>query len=159
MTDPHPTRRSSDPPSLLRSRRTGLALLLTGLLMGTVITADVSAPPDEAGVQQAVARQLRALAAEDARSAYALTNDGLRAQFANAEAFLDTLRTEYPMVVDPISVLFMKPHSDGQMAMQKVRLTDSEGMAWLVTYLLERKDGRWLISGTLIESDGLRILA
>lgn len=145
-------------PSLLRSRRTACSLLFTGMLMGLVLTTDVAAPPDEAGVQRAVAQQLRAFAAEDAGRAFALADDRLRTEFGNAEAFLETVRDRYPMVLDPASVFFLKPHSDGRMALQKVRLTDSQGMAWLLTYLLEREGGEWMISATVVEPDGIRIL-
>jgi hypothetical protein len=64
------------------------------------------------------------------------------------------------MVLKPASVLFLKPHSDGTMALQKVRLTDSEGSNWLVTYLLNRQsDHQWKISGALIEPDGTQVIA
>jgi hypothetical protein len=63
------------------------------------------------------------------------------------------------MVLKPASVLFLRPETDGTIALQKVRVTDSEGFDWVVTYLLNRQsDRQWRISGTLVERDGVHIV-
>ena len=113
---------------------------------------------DATNVQQVVEQQLKAFATEDAGQAFALADPTLRTRFSTAQEFLETVRTQYPMVAHPISVLFLKPESDGSIALQKVRVTDTEGAAWMVTYLLNRTGtGQWLISGTLVEPDGVRV--
>jgi Domain of unknown function (DUF4864) len=152
MTHPKPH------PSRLRSAATAWALLFAAILFGAVYATDMPQPADESGVQATVQRQLQAFAAEDAGSAFALADPGLRTRFGTAEEFLNVVRNEYPMVLRPISVLFLKPHSDGAIALQKVRMTDSEGSAWMVTYLLNRqRNDQWLISATLVEPDGMQV--
>ena len=70
------------------------------------------------------------------------------------------MRTQYPMVLKPANVLFLKPASDGDIALQKVRVTDEGGSNWMVTYLLHRQtDHAWKISGTLVEPDGIQVIA
>lgn len=136
------------------------SLLFAALLGGAVFFADAPQARDEGGVREAVQSQLEALAHEDAAQAFALSDPALRKRFVNAQEFLDTVRTQYPMVLKPANVLFMKPQSDGTLALQRVRITDVEGTNWNVTYLLHRQsDSRWLITGCLVEADGLQVTA
>lgn len=138
------------------------AILFAVVVGGAVFasgTAPQAAGTDAPGVREVVQSQLNALAADDAGKAFALADPALRTKFGSAEAFLAVVHSEYPMVLNPASVLFLKPHSDGTIALQKVRLTDSEGSNWLVTYLLNRQsDHQWKISGALIEADGTQVV-
>lgn len=110
-------------------------------------------------VQQVVQQQLQALATQDAMQAFALADNDMRTQFGSAEAFLTTVREQYPMLLHPASVLFLKPETDGSIAMQKVRLTDDDGSSWSLTYLLNRqKDNQWRISGCVVTPEGKRVL-
>lgn len=136
--------------------------LLFAAVVGGAVFASASAPEarDEPGVREVVQSQLQALAAQDAGRAFALADPQLRTRFGSADAFFDTVRTQYPMVLKPHGVLFLKPASDGTMALQKVRVTDEAGSNWMVTYLLHRQsDHGWKISGTLVEPDGLQVIA
>ncbi len=146
-------------PSRLRSAATAWSLLFAAILFGAVFATDMPQAADESGVQATVQRQLQAFATEDAGGAFALADPALRTRFGTAEEFLNTVRSQYPMVLRPISVLFLKPESDGTIALQKVRMTDSDGSAWMVTYLLNRQrgDDQWLISATLVEPDGMQL--
>ncbi|MDB5955091.1 MAG: hypothetical protein JWP60_1699 [Ramlibacter sp.] len=110
-------------------------------------------------VQQVVQQQLQALATQDAMQAFALADNEMRTQFGSAEAFLTTVREQYPMLMHPASVLFLKPETDGSVAMQKVRLTDDDGSSWSLTYLLNRQnDNQWRISGCVVTPEGKRVL-
>jgi hypothetical protein len=110
-------------------------------------------------VQQVVQQQLKALATEDAMQAFALADQDLRTQFGSADAFLTTVRQQYPMLMHPASLLFLRPETDGTVAMQKVRLTDDEGSSWSLTYLLNRQqDNQWRISGCVVTAEGRQIL-
>jgi hypothetical protein len=145
-------------------------MLFGGVLMFAVFTshpphAAVAATPGtpSAGpvqvVQQVVQQQLQALATQDAMQAFALADNQMRTQFGSAEAFLTTVREQYPMLMHPASVLYLKPETDGSVAMQKVRLTDEEGSSWSLTYLLNReKDNQWRISGCVVTPEGKRVL-
>ncbi|RYY61163.1 MAG: DUF4864 domain-containing protein [Comamonadaceae bacterium] len=150
----------AETPSRLRSPATGWSLLFSAILLAGVLSVDMpQARPDPSGVREVVQQQLQALATEDAGTAFALADPGLRTRFGNADEFLAMLRAQYPMVVHPASVLFLKPQSDGSIAMQKVRLTDTDGSGWMVTYVLNRQGDRWLISACMVAPDAPRIMA
>lgn len=143
-----------------RTPATFWSVLFAALLGGAVFFAEAPQAQDDSGVRLAVQSQLDALAHEDAAQAFALADPALRTRFVNAQEFLETVRTQYPMVLKPANVLFMKPESDGTLALQKVRITDVEGANWNVTYLLNRQsDSRWLITGCLVEPDGIQVTA
>jgi hypothetical protein len=110
-------------------------------------------------VSEVVQEQLHALAAHDAMKAFALADQDLRTQFGTADAFLATVREQYPMLLHPASVLFLKPETDGRIALQKVRLSDEDGSSWTLTYLLNRQqDNQWRISGCVISAQGRQVL-
>jgi hypothetical protein len=166
---PHPLRSEEPRPVRARAlgRRTqrmiaaGWALVVAAVLLASgLFAADLPArnvAPQ--ALQQVVQRQLQALAHQDAGEAFALADGELRTQFGTAEAFLETVREEYPMLMHPASVLFLKPETDGTIAMQKVRLTDADGSAWSLTYLLNRqKDDQWKISGCVVTPQGRQVL-
>lgn len=155
----------SRPRRLWHSPATAWSLLFSAVLMGAVYASDppeAAAPAGNASpqvVQQVVQQQLQALATQDALQAFALADHDLRTQFGTAEAFLTTVREQYPMLMHPASVLFLKPETDGTIAMQRVRLTDEEGSAWSLTYLLNRQqDNQWRISGCVVTAEGKQIL-
>lgn len=137
-----------------------LALVLGG---GVYAYGHGSAPQEQVdpAVRQVVESQLQAFAADDAGKAFALTDPALRTRFGgDAETFLATVRSQYPMVLRPASVQFLKPASDGVIALQKVRITDTEGSNWVLTYLLNRQqDHQWRIAGTIIEPEGAQVMA
>jgi hypothetical protein len=56
-------------------------------------------------------------------------------------------------------MLFLKPETDGTIAVQKVRISDDAGSAWSLTYLLNRQqDNQWRISGCVVTPEGKQIL-
>jgi hypothetical protein len=152
-------------PDAHRRRRHGALAawaLALAVVVGGAVYASGSAPPEQEdpAVRQVVESQLRAFAAEDAGKAFALTDPALRVKFGNADAFLATVREQYPQVLRPASLLFLKPDCEGSIALQKVRLTDADGTNWVLTYLLNRQqDQQWKIAGTLIEQEGAQVIA
>ena len=160
-----------DDSTLRRERRRGWrgTAAAWSLLVSAVLFAGLflSEPPQAAApravspqmVQQVVQQQLHALATEDAGRAFALAAPDLRTQFGNADAFLATVREQYPMLMKPSSTLFLKPETDGTIAMQKVRITDANGASWSLTYLLNRQqDDQWRISGCVVTAEGRQVL-
>lgn len=159
MTEQHIDTEPTPTPSRLRSPATAWSLLFAAILVGGIFTADLTqARQDENGVRQVVQQQLQALAAEDAGTAFALADPRLRTRFGNADEFLAMLRAQYPMVVHPTSVLFLKPERHGSVAQQKVRLTEADGSGWIATYLLHREDDRWLITECVVTPDAPRVV-
>lgn len=141
------------------------SLLFSAVLGGAVFasnphagTAAGAQPPTEV-VRQVVEQQLHALASQDAMQAFALADHDLRTQFGTADAFLATVREQYPMLMHPASVLFLKPQTDGTVALQKVRMSDDDGSSWTLTYLLNREgDNQWRISGCVVTPEGKQVL-
>jgi hypothetical protein len=143
-------------------------VLFCAILAGAVFGSEPPPPAAPAAgapatpvqvVQQVVQQQLKALATQDAMEAFALADQDLRTQFGSADAFLTTVREQYPMLMHPASVLYLRPETDGTMAMQKVRLTDDEGSSWSLTYLLNRQnDNQWRISGCVVTAEGKQVL-
>lgn len=148
----------------LRSPATAWSLVFTAVLLGGMLLGE---PPQAAApasaspqlVQQVVKQQLAALARQDAGRAFALADPDLRTQFGSADAFLATVKEQYPMLMKASSMLFLKPETDGTIAVQKVRISDGEGSAWSLTYLLNRQqDNQWRISGCVVTPEGRQIL-
>jgi len=138
------------------------ALVFASVVLGGIFVAKQPQAEDTTnGVREVVQLQLQAFSADDAGKAFALADPGIRNKFGDAEEFMAMVRAHYPMVHRPASVMYLKPETDGDMAFQKLRLTDTSGGAWLVTYLLARqKDGkRWLISACLVVPDTPRVSA
>jgi hypothetical protein len=149
-------------PIRLRAAAVAWAMVFASVLLGGIFMAEQPQAEDTAnGVREVVQLQLQAFSADDARKAFALADPGIRDKFGDAEEFMAMVRAQYPMVHRPASVMYLKPESDGDIAFQKVRLTDTEGGAWTVTYLLNRQkeSKQWLISACLVEPDAPRVTA
>jgi hypothetical protein len=147
-----------------RNAAAGWSLVFAAVLLGGGFAADLPQSLAQRSVapqalQQVVQKQLQALSHENAGEAFALADADLRTQFGTPEAFLETVREQYPMLMHPASVLFLKPSTDGSIAMQKVRLTDDDGASWSLTYLLNRQqDNQWKISGCVVTPEGRQVL-
>ena len=144
--------------SLQQQGRRLAALWILGLaLLGAALAAELPAG-DAQSVRQVVQQQLQAFAANDAQRAFALADPGIRSKFESADEFMAMVRSQYPMVHRPTTVLFMKPEADGATVFQRVRLTDAGGAGWVATYLLHRqKDRQWRISACVVVPDGPRL--
>ena len=135
------------------------SVVFATVLGGAVFLTRPLPADDASSVQQTVQNQLQAFAQHDAGAAFSLADPALRTRFGNAQEFFTTVSEQYPMVLRPASVLFLKPETSGATALQKVRVTDSEGYDWQVTYLLNRQsDRQWRISGTLVEREGMHVV-
>jgi hypothetical protein len=151
-------------PRTLRGLAASWSLLCCAVVMGGVYASGAPQPDgDRQGttqvVQQVVQQQLQAVATQDAMQAFALADMHTRSRFGTADAFLATVRERYPMMAHPSSVLFLRPQTDGAMALQKVRVADETGGAWMLTYLLQRQnDNQWRISGCVVDAQGRQIV-
>lgn len=115
-----------------------------------VAAADVPAA-DAKAARAVIEAQLAALAADDAKRAFSYASPALRRHFGTAEHFIEMVRTSYPVVYRPTSVLFLKPQwVDGEL-LQGVHLSDDKGVLWLALYRLQRqKNKHWRISSCQI---------
>jgi hypothetical protein len=124
-----------------------LALLLTPL----AASAGPLSAQDEKQIIAVVQSQLNAFAAEDAEKAFSYAAPNIRALLGTAENFLEMVRSQYDVVVHPVSVVFLKPKGDGGESVLKVQLTDEDGDVWTATYTLQRqKNKQWRITGCVL---------
>ena len=125
-----------------------LCFLMAGLgFMGSSAAADVTAA-EAKSVRAVIRAQLDALAADDAKAAFALAAPDLREMFGTPDDFIDMVRTSYPVVYRPVSVAFLKPERIDDALFQGVHLTDADGNLWLAVYrMVRQRDKSWRIAG------------
>lgn len=133
------------------SRRIFSVCLALSFAFAAALARGQSAPisaDDAKAMRAAVEGQLAAFAADDAKRAFSYAAPSIREMFGTPDRFMEMVRSGYPAVYRPASVIYLVPlRSQGQ-AFQGVQITDSEGGLWLATYRLEREaDGSWRISG------------
>jgi hypothetical protein len=123
-----------------------LALLLMGV--ATAASAAEVSRDDAQAIRSVVAEQLDAFARDDATRAFSLATTEIRTQFGTPEAFINMVRTAYPVVYRPKMTQFERPETVEGRIVQPVRMTDEQGRVWIALYAMQREaDGRWRISG------------
>ncbi len=113
-----------------------------------------------AAVRAVVQGQLDALARDDAAKAFSFAAPNVRNRLGTAERFMAMVRAGYPVVYRPASVGFLVPQRlpDGTVV-QRVRMTDARGDAWLAVYTLQRQqDKSWRISGCDVQPAQGRVI-
>jgi hypothetical protein len=123
-----------------------LALILFGT-SAALPAAEVS-PRDALAIRAVIADQLDAFTHDDAPRAFSLAATGIRAQFGTPEAFMNMVRSAYPVIYRRKSVQFEQPEAVEGEVIQPVRMTDAEGRAWIALYPMQRQaNGGWRING------------
>ena len=133
----------------------GWAVVLVLWIAGAAQAADVSAV-DAKAARAVIEGQLAALAADDAKRAFGYAAPALREQFGTPENFIEMVRTSYPVVYRPASVLFLEPQWLAGELVQGVHMSDEHGVLWLALYRLQRqKNKSWRISACqLMQAEG-----
>lgn len=123
--------------------------------VGAVRAAEPQVPEvDARAIRQLIEAQLAAFRADNAEQAFAYASPSIRDQFGNAATFLTMVRSGYPVVYRPASVAFLLPQAGRGEVIQRVRLTDQAGAAWLAIYSLQRQpDKSWRINGCVVAPD------
>jgi hypothetical protein len=127
-----------------------VAALCTAFALVQPVRAGEVARSDAKAVRQVIEAQLAAFAEDDAEKAFSFAAPSIRESFGTAEKFMAMVRRGYPVVYRPTSVRFLDPVLHGDTLMQRVRMTDDLGAAWMVVYSLERQDDRsWRITACI----------
>lgn len=127
------------------------------LLAGPLRAADVPSR-DAAAIRSLIEAQLAAFRADDAERAFSYASPSIRTQFGDAATFMAMVRSGYPVVYRPASVAFLLPEGSGAEVIQRVRLTDANGAAWMAIYTVQRQpDKSWRINGCVVTRDAGRI--
>lgn len=129
------------------------ALML--LLASFATSAQPLSTEDERQVIATVQAQLDAFAQDDAEKAFSFAAPNIRTMVGNAAYFMAMVRGQYQVVYRPASVAFIKPQGDGNSAVLRVQMTDSDGDAWVATYALQRQSNQsWRIAGCVLRPAG-----
>jgi hypothetical protein len=126
------------------------ALLCALLLFAAGAPAAEVSKEDAAAIRKVISDQIDAFAHDDGPRAFSLATAGIRAQFGTPEVFMDMVRSQYAVVYRPKSVQFQVPEIVEGQVVQPVRMTDSDGQAWLAIYPMLREGGRWRTNGCLL---------
>ena len=114
---------------------------------------------DALAIRSVINEQLDAFTHDDAPRAFSLATSSIRAQFGTPEAFINMVRSSYPVVYRPRTVQFDPPFLVGGEVVQPVRMTDAEGRSWVAQYPMQRQaDGAWRINGCqLVRLSGVAV--
>ena len=135
------------------------ALMVVCLCVGvaaprTAIGAEDVDSETRHAVRGVIEAQLRALSSGDASRAYDYATPAIRARFKDAPAFLEMVRTSFPMVATTESASFMLPIWGAGVILQPVQLRDRDGHYWRAIYELQRQsDMQWRINGCVVADD------
>lgn len=135
----------------------GLATQAHAQPVAPAVTTEATAA-ESRQARAVIEAQLKAFAAADGPRAFAYAAPGIRELFGTAPRFLSMVRSSYPVLLNPVSVVFLKLQRSAVGAdpelVQAVQLTDGEGRLWLATYHLQQQaDKSWLIAGCELASN------
>ena len=117
-------------------------------LWGAVAQAGETEEIDAAAIRTVIEAQLAAFAADDGAAAFSFATPNIQRMFGTPEGFIAMVRTAYPVVYRPASVLFHPLQYAGGEPVQVVQMSDAEGRVWLAVYKMQRQgDGSWRIDG------------
>ena len=135
-----------------------LALMLLGWAGATPAQVQSVSVADATAIRAVVEAQLDAFAQDDAGKAFALAAPQIQLMFGNAQTFMRMVKTGYPAVYRPASVIFLKPEVIDGDTMQLVQLSDQEGVVWIAAYRMQRQnDKQWRINGCELEKSAGRV--
>lgn len=110
---------------------------------------------DAREIRRVIEAQLAAFRADDAELAFSFASPAIREQFGVADYFLAMVRGAYPVVHRPQTVAFLLAETADAAVIQRVRMTDRDGAAWLAVYRMQRQNDRsWRIDGCVLVRDG-----
>ncbi len=142
------------------ARRRALAGALAGMAaMASLVCPVWAAPPavadgDANDIRAVIEAQLAAFRADDAELAFSFASPAIRAKFGVAGYFMAMVRGAYPVVYRPESVSFLLAQIVDDDVIQRVRMTDRGGAAWLAIYRMQRQsDRQWRIDACVVTRD------
>ena len=113
---------------------------------------------DAKAIRAVIEAQLDAFAKDDADKAFSYAAPPIQSMFGNPETFLRMVKTGYPAVYRPASVIFLKPEVIDGETLQLVQLSDQEGAVWTAAYRMQRqKNQLWRINGCALEKSAGRV--
>lgn len=130
------------------------AALATGFalaLWAAPAKSEPAADGDAAAVRGVIENQLDAFARDAWTEAFDYAGPGVRSAFGSAENFSRMVREGYPMVWRPADVTFLDASDEGAYIVQRLRVVDQAGDAFLLRYYLKEVVGVWRIEAVDLE--------
>jgi len=106
-------------------------------------------------IHSVVEKQLKAFRDRDAATAFTHISEGMHSEYKDARQFLNYIRYQYHPLYDHVSYRFLDRMDLGDKLIQKVELTDPEGVPVIVMLrLVKEEEHDWVIDGfMLLESN------
>ena len=135
----------------------GLALALAALTEFAVAEVPEVGDADWKAMQTIIAEQRAALVAGDGDKAFSYATPAIRAQFGDAQAFMEMVRTGYAALLTARYVEFLQGAVIDGTVVVPLRLVDSDNTVRVALYVMERQsNGGWRIAGCRIAPSTLQ---
>lgn len=103
---------------------------------------------DRNAIRLVISQQLDGFQKDDAQQAFSYASPAIQAQFGTPENFIEMVKTAYPPVYRPRSVLFSDLTTLEGYPTQQVILMDESGQLVRALYLMHQlANGMWRIAG------------
>jgi len=105
------------------------------------------------GIEDAVRNQLTAIAARDAKRAFAKLAPSTQHYFAQPDQYLEAIASDLPPILATRHFAFLGAGRDKTGANQLVLITDGDGRDWLPTFQVERQSaGDWRVKDCAVQA-------
>ncbi len=124
--------------------------LLLGALAATLISGAALAQDARSAITDTIQSQIDAFLADDFETAFSFASPNIKRIFGDSDRFGTMVRQGYPMVWRPAEVRYLELEQMGAFQLQKVLVTDADGVPHLLEYqMIDTSDG-WQINGVRI---------
>ena len=107
----------------------------------------------ESLIEDAVRIQLTAIAARDAKRAFAKLAPSTQHYFAQPDQYLEAIASDLPPILATRHFAFLGAGRDKTGANQLVLITDGDGRDWLATFQVERQSaGDWRVKDCVVQA-------
>jgi hypothetical protein len=132
-------------------------MIRTPLIIALLATPQALFAQDEAAALQGVIEnQMRAFEARDISRAFSFASPMIQRLFGSPETFGQMVETGYPMVWNNADIVFLDARRMGMQVVQRVMVTDTDGVAYMLDYYMVPTQSGWRINGVdLVPSSDL----
>ena len=124
--------------------------LLIGPLVALLLAGAAVAQDARSAITGTIQSQIEAFLADDFDTAFTFASPTIKRLFGDSERFGLMVRQGYPMVWRPADVRYLELDTMGPFQLQRVLITDAEGVPHLLEYqMIQTADG-WQINGVRI---------
>ena len=107
-------------------------------------------PAEWTAIKKVISAQLAALRRGQGERAFGFASDGIRAQFGDADAFLNMVRTSYAALLEARYTEFLEGAVIDGVIVQPLRLVAPDNTVRVALYTMQRHRGGWRINGCTI---------